>query len=225
MPTWTCKAEGVVSPHDVAEELVVAAVVRRVDDALLLPRAPRVRAGGREPDAERVDEAAQLDAPLADLLRRLGERVAPARAHLDLGGDQLSDEVRLEVGALRGVPHVLEAVEQVERRRIEQRELLLDRDREVGNGLERGPGGREELLVPDLLLVAHYKKVSRSRRTAPAAARRSPSSSTCARPPGGRRRPSALRSASGSAKSSRRRSRRTSASPVGKDVRCDSSGG
>ena len=49
--------EGVVAPDDVAEELVVAAVVRRVDDALLLPRAPRMRAGGRESDAERLASA------------------------------------------------------------------------------------------------------------------------------------------------------------------------
>ena len=58
--------ERVVAPDDVAQVLVVAAVVRRVDDALLLPRAPRVRARRRERDAERIDERAQLRAALAD---------------------------------------------------------------------------------------------------------------------------------------------------------------
>src|SRR6478752_7536596 len=43
-------AERVVAPDDIAEHLVVEAVVRRVDDPLLLPRAPRVRAGRGEGD-------------------------------------------------------------------------------------------------------------------------------------------------------------------------------
>ena len=123
-----------------------------------------MRPRGRQPDTERVGEPTQLDAPLAELLRRLGERVAAARAHLHLGGDQLADDVRLQVGPLCRVADVLEAVDELERGRVEQRELLLDGDGEVGDGLERGPRGREELLVPDLLLVAHYKKVSRSTR-------------------------------------------------------------
>ena len=74
---------------------------------------------------------------------------------LDLGGDQLADEVRLEHRALRGGLHVLEPVDEPERCRIEQRELLLDRDGEVGAGLEALAGLGEELFVPDPLLVAH----------------------------------------------------------------------
>src|SRR5262249_32040133 len=39
------EAEAVVAPDDVLEDLVVPPVVRSVDDPLVLPRAPRVRAG------------------------------------------------------------------------------------------------------------------------------------------------------------------------------------
>ena len=48
-PDVDVEAERVVAPDDVAEELVVAAVVRRVDDPLLLPRAPRMRSCRGEP--------------------------------------------------------------------------------------------------------------------------------------------------------------------------------
>jgi hypothetical protein len=44
--------------------------------------------------------------------------------------------VRLELGALRGCFQLLEAVRQRERLRVEDRELLLDGDREVGRRLE-----------------------------------------------------------------------------------------
>ena len=187
--------ERVVAPDDVAEQLVVPPVVRCIDDALVLPPAPRMRARRRQSHAERFGQPAQLHPALAELLRRLGERLAAARPHLDLRGDQLPDEMRLQVGPLRGVADVLEAVDELERGRVEQRELLLDGDREVGNGLERRPRGREELLVPHLLLVAHCKKVSCRKARAGARPRRA--SPTCARRPGAPRRrgPSARRPA------------------------------
>ena len=87
----------------------------------------------------------------------LRERVAAAGADLDLGGDQLADEVRLELGAPRGLLQLLEAVDELERLGIEERELLLDREREVGRRLEGRARRREQLLVADLLLVAHAK--------------------------------------------------------------------
>ena len=135
------QAERVVPPDDVAQELVVSAVVRRVDDPLLLPAAPRMRAGGREPDAERVGERAELRAALADALHAFRERLATAGAHLGLRRDQLADEMRFEFGADRGLLHVLEAVRRAERARVDECELFLDRDREVGNRFERGPRG------------------------------------------------------------------------------------
>ena len=65
------QAEGVVAPHDVAEQLVVAAVVRRVDDPLVLPAAPRVRAGGAEREPELARERPELRAALGHRRRRL----------------------------------------------------------------------------------------------------------------------------------------------------------
>ncbi len=104
------EAERVVAPDDVAEQLVAHPVVRRVDDPLLLPRAPRVRAGRAEREAEAVGELAELGTALGDERDRVGEGLAAARPDLDLGRDQLTDEMRLELGALRGCLQLLEAV-------------------------------------------------------------------------------------------------------------------
>src|ERR671929_157410 len=88
------QAERVVAPDDVAEDLVVAPVVRRIDDPLVLPAAPRVRARPAERDSEVAHERMQLRAPLAHARRSLGEPAAAAGADLDLGRDQLAHEVR-----------------------------------------------------------------------------------------------------------------------------------
>ena len=131
----------------------------------------------REAEAERVDERAELRAALAQALGALRERVAAAGADLDLGGDQLADEVRLELGAPRGLLHLLEAVDEPERRRVDERELLLDGERQVRHLFEGRLRGRQELLVADLLLVAHGAKPIRERARArrAAAPRRAPS--------------------------------------------------
>src|SRR5262249_11356488 len=128
--------ERVVAPDDVTQDLVVPAVVGRVDDALLLPRAPGMRAGCRQADADRVRELEQLRTALADLRGHLVERVAAAGADLDLRGDQLADEMLLERRALRRCLKLLEAIGEVESLRVEDGELLLDGDREVGRRLE-----------------------------------------------------------------------------------------
>src|SRR5579884_1277667 len=187
-PDVHVEAEAVVAPDDVAEDLVVAAVVRRVDDALLLPGAPRVRAHGGEPDPERLRQRAQLLAPLADERCGLREGVAAAGAHLGLGGDQLADDVLLELRPLGGRLELLEAVDEVERVGIEERELLLDRDGEVGNLLEARARLREHLVVAEPLLVAHARSLltqlkraprwpARPRAGAPASARARPARS------------------------------------------------
>jgi hypothetical protein len=63
--------------------------------------------------------------------------LAAAGADLDLGGDQLArNRVAKDVVPKRGVTQLLEAVDEVERRLIEQRELLLDANREVGRLVE-----------------------------------------------------------------------------------------
>ena len=101
---------------------------------------------------------AELLPPLAEQRRGVGERVAAAGADLDLGGDQLADEVRLELRSQRGFLELLEAVDEAERLGVEERELLLDGDREVGDGVERLARAREHLLVADPLLLAHARK-------------------------------------------------------------------
>ena len=147
--------EGVVAPDHVLQQLVVPPVVRRVDDPLLLPARPRVRADRAEQHALVARERVQLRAALGHLRGRLAELGALAGAHLDLGRDQLADEVRLEVGAARRRLEILEAVDQLERPGVEDRELLLDREREVGSVLERVARERELLVGRELLFLAH----------------------------------------------------------------------
>ena len=60
---------------------------------------------------------------------------------------------------LRRRLHLLEPVDEPERRRVEQRELLLDRDGEVGAALEALARRGEQLLVADPLLVTHARSV------------------------------------------------------------------
>ena len=145
-PDVDVEPEAVVAPDDVAEDLVVPPVVRRVDDPLLLPRRPGVRAGRAERQLQRLDERLELGAPLHERGRDLGEGLAAPGLHLDLGGDQLADEVRLERRPLGRRLDLLEAVDEVEARRVEERELLLDRDGEVGALVECLAGVAEELV-------------------------------------------------------------------------------
>ena len=137
------------------EKLVVGAVVRRVDDPLVLPGAPGVRTYGGKRDSEAAGELLELCAPLADLHCRLGEARATARSDLDLGRDQLADEVLFERRPLRRGLELLEAVGETEGLRIENRELLLDRKGEVLPALVGLPREAELLLWGELLGVAH----------------------------------------------------------------------
>jgi len=99
----------------------------------------------------------RLPASAASCSRRCGfhERLAAARLGLGLRGDQLADEVRVELGAGGRGLQILEAVDEVARLRVEKRELLLDREREVLRRLELLPGLPEHLRRSELLLVAH----------------------------------------------------------------------
>ena len=114
-----------------------------------------MRPGGTERDPHRVDERLQLCASLYQSGRNLGKTLATPRSDLDLGGNQLPDEVRLERGAPRRGLYLFEPVDEAERRRVEQRELLLDGDREVGADLEALARRGEQLLITDPLLVTH----------------------------------------------------------------------
>jgi hypothetical protein len=147
--------ERVVAPDDVAQDLVVAAVVRRVDDPLLLPGAPRVGTGGSEGNAQRLGEPKELRAPLGEPGGRLLEVVATPGTDLDLGRDQLPDQVLLERRVLGGGLELLEAVGQPERLRVEDRELLFDGKREVPRRLVLLAREADLLLGSEALGVSH----------------------------------------------------------------------
>jgi hypothetical protein len=131
------EAERVVAPDDVAEDLVVAPVVRRVDDPLLLPGAPGVRPGRCQPDAALRREAEEAQAGVVLPGDRVGEGRPLSRPDLDLGRDQLSgDRVRERRVRAGGILELFEPLDEVERVGIEDLELLLDPDREVLGVLE-----------------------------------------------------------------------------------------
>src|ERR671925_242850 len=104
-----------------------------------------------------MNAASARASPLSHSRRGLREIVAAARPDLDLGGDQLPHQVILELGVLGGGLQLLEPVGQGEGFRIEDRELLLDRDAEVLGLLE----GLTRL--PDLLLRAQSLCVAHGR--------------------------------------------------------------
>jgi hypothetical protein len=90
-------------------------------------------AGGAERQAHPADQLEQPLPPLTLLRDRLGEALGPPGADLDLGRDQLAGRrlgQQLVLLTLR--VDVLEAVLQLQGRRVEDRELLLEPDREVG---------------------------------------------------------------------------------------------
>ena len=69
-PTWTWRPKRVVPPDDVAEDLVVAPVVRRVDDSLVLPELHGCVPVAPSAIAERSRELVQLRAALGRSPRR-----------------------------------------------------------------------------------------------------------------------------------------------------------
>src|SRR5262249_40540992 len=161
---------------------VVPAVVRRVDDALVLPAAPRVAAGRAERCVAGGSELVQLGPPLGHPRRGLRERLATAGADLDLGSHQLADEGLLHPAPAGGFLELLEAVRELERLGVEDRELLLDRDGEVASVLVRLVRRTNLLVRAELLRVAHGAPTLLPKGAVPP---RPPSSS--ARPPRGAR--------------------------------------
>src|SRR5919108_3093691 len=192
------QTEAVVAPDDVPEDLVVPAIVGRVDDALFLPGTPGMRARRGERDAEAAGELEELPATLAHARDRLGPRVALARAHFDLRGDELADQVLLEIAAPGALVKLLEAVDEAERPGIEDGEFLLDGDGEIATVLEPCAGAGDLRFGAELLGLTHRAKVS-ERLCAP---------SSRARPrravPSGRARSTRRAEARGSLRASRR---------------------
>ena len=170
-------AEAVVPPDDVLEDLAVTAIVRRVDDALVLPAAPGMRARAAEPDSELVGKLAELHAAPRDQLGHFREVCALPRLHLDLRSDQLADEVLVELGAYSACLQFLESIRELERVGIEQGELLLDGDREVLSLVERLASRVDLLVRAQLLRIPHVASVNE-----PLAGARSRSTSSSAPP-------------------------------------------
>ena len=120
-----------------------------------LPVRPRVRTRRAEQETHRLGERPKLRAALGHRRGHVGEGLLATRADLDLGRDELADEMLLERGPPRRRLEVLEPARQVERLRLEDRELLLDRDGEVGRGLEPSARLRDQLVRRDALFVTH----------------------------------------------------------------------
>ena len=173
-PDVDVQRERVVAPRDVLQPLLDAPVVLGLDDLLLAVVRPRMRAGRAERDAVLVGEREQPAAAVALCGDRGGEVLAPARADLDLRGDQLAGDRLGEHGISgRGVAQLLEALHVSPRSRgVEQRELLLEPDREVGRGLECRASGVQ--------IEVHISGSLRSGRSTARRADRPPGS-TCGR--------------------------------------------
>ena len=93
-----------------------------------------------EREAHPIDQREEPVAAVRWSGDRLGEALGPAGADLDLGGDQLAGGgLGQHLVLLAGRVDVLEAVRELERLRVEDRELLLEADREIGRGLESLP--------------------------------------------------------------------------------------
>ncbi len=148
--------------------------------------------------------------------------------HLHFRRDELAYEVLLERRPARRGLDVLEAVREVERLRVDDRELLLDGDREVGRGLELLACPCDQLVRRETLLVAHRRttvvEVLASDPAGGVGRRRSPNSNA-RRLPVVQLRRSAARSPGESDSSSASFARRSAASPVVNDVRWRNAGG
>ena len=128
-------------------------VVRRVDDALVLPGAPRMSAGRAERQALRSGQREQPPAALVLALERVREVRSLAGADLDLRGDQLpGDRVGQDVVALRpraAAPRTLSTSESVSgsssansssRPTVKSVEVSkISRERSASNAIDRNP--------------------------------------------------------------------------------------
>ena len=131
------QAPGVVALGDVAEFLAQPVVVRGVDDPLVEVVRPGMGPGRPQRQPHAGDQLEQPRPALALAHDRLGEARGAPGADLDLGGDQLAGgRLGQQLVLLAGRLEVLETVRQLEADGIEDRELLLEPNREVGGGLE-----------------------------------------------------------------------------------------
>ena len=130
--------ERVVAPRDVPQAVDHAAVVLGVDVALLAVVGPRVGAGRAQRHPARLGEGEEPVARVALAAQRVVDVLAAARADLDLAGDELAGDRLGEHRVVGGgeVAQLLEARHEVQRRGVEDGELLLEADGGVGRGGE-----------------------------------------------------------------------------------------
>ncbi len=139
------EAERVVAPGDVLQPVLDPVVVRGVDHRLLAVVGPRVRAGRAELGVVGGGQREEPAPPRALPREGVAEVRARPRDDLDLRGDQLARDVLAEPGdrSRARVAQLLEAGREVERLGVEDRELLLEPDGEIGGHRERLHGAGE----------------------------------------------------------------------------------
>ena len=136
-PDVDVQRPGVVAPHRIAELAVEPLVVLGVDDVLLAIVGPGMRSGRGQAGAPVGGECEQPPPAIPLVGDRVVKVLAAPGADLDLGRDQLArDRVGEHRIRRRGVAQVLEALDEVERAGIEDRELLLQADGEIGRRVE-----------------------------------------------------------------------------------------
>jgi hypothetical protein len=150
------QAPGVVALRHPAELLAQQLVVLGVDDPLLEVVGPGVGAHGGQAQPLRLGEGEESPAVLALHALGLREGLAAARADLYLGVDQLAAHgIGEHLVVLARLEELLEAVLELQRRRVDDCELLLQPDREVGRLFESGADPVEVQAVILRLGVVH----------------------------------------------------------------------
>ena len=123
-------AEHELAARDVLQLLDEPAVAVARRDALILGARERMRARAREPHAERLDGRRDAAPHGLEVAAQLVDVAADDRGDLERALHQLGVGAPVERPAREHVGDLVEARAELERRRVEQHELLLDAQRE-----------------------------------------------------------------------------------------------
>ncbi len=131
-------APGVVALGDPAEFMPEPTVVRGIDDPLVEVAGPGVGSHRPQRQTHRADQLEQAARGAGAGLRspRRSSRARPERISISEAISSPAADSASSVVGLAGGIDLLKAVLELQRSRIEDRELLLEPDREVGRGLE-----------------------------------------------------------------------------------------
>ena len=119
-----------LAARDVLQLLDEPAVAVPRRDALILRARERMRAGAREPHAERLDGRRDAAPHGLEVAAQLVDVAAHDRGDLERALHQLGMRAAVERPAREHVGDLVEAGAELERGRVEQHELLLDAQRE-----------------------------------------------------------------------------------------------